>query len=330
MRALVCVDLQQRYTDSLTPEAKQGVTKALDKARRCRVPVIHVMHDISHEDVLKFNHILAWMEKQNIHGFGQHRSAPLKCAWPKQKEPVVMKGTFDSFFRTCLKRKLRELGLQPRRVAGIKDDPGDTVIVCGLLTGVCVLSTALSACALGYRVIVLSDACADDPTRHNFVLSVVYPEFASVLSVDDVFDDHCPRRKLPPDQNLQHHVPACRSGRSLQVAGGPEILIVVGRQQSTRGHNMIAVPEGRVFSPSMYNRLKQAKVNRVVLTGTFHGVAQLFQAVLDGFNQGFRLVLVPEQIRILGTNQVGRRNAIDLLRKFYEGQMFQVSDTPFV
>jgi nicotinamidase-related amidase len=62
-----------------------------------------------------------------------------------------------------------------------------TVVVVGTVTNVCVESTVRDASALGYRVILVADACAAVRDQdHNATLHVVYRSFGDVRSTDEV------------------------------------------------------------------------------------------------------------------------------------------------
>lgn len=64
-----------------------------------------------------------------------------------------------------------------------------TVLVTGTVTNVCVESTVRDAAALGYRVVLVADACAAVRDRdHNATLHVVYRSFGDVRSAAEVID----------------------------------------------------------------------------------------------------------------------------------------------
>ncbi|WP_256661464.1 isochorismatase family cysteine hydrolase, partial [Pseudomonas sp. F01002] len=65
---------------------------------------------------------------------------------PQPDELIIDKGRYSAFHRTDLDARLKVLGV-------------DTLIVCGVLTDVCVLSTVFDAFALGYHIRLVSDAC---------------------------------------------------------------------------------------------------------------------------------------------------------------------------
>lgn len=64
---------------------------------------------------------------------------------PKYGDQVFRKDRYDGFFRTNLETTLEQLGL-------------DTLIICGTVANICVLSTAASAAIRWYRVILPTDA----------------------------------------------------------------------------------------------------------------------------------------------------------------------------
>jgi biuret amidohydrolase len=68
------------------------------------------------------------------------------------------------------------------RVAGV-----DTLVLVGIATDVAVESTARAASDLGYRTIVVSDACtADNDSSHTRSLDVLQKWFAEIRTADEV------------------------------------------------------------------------------------------------------------------------------------------------
>ena len=78
-------------------------------------------------------------------------------AAPLPGEPVVRKQTFDGFAGPGLERILVERGIEGALLAGLE-------------TSVCVLFTATSAYLRRIVPLVVSDACADEPSRHEATL----------------------------------------------------------------------------------------------------------------------------------------------------------------
>ena len=92
--------------------------------------------------------------------------------WPD--EPVVRGQAANGFDGTTLDTILR--------VAGV-----DTLVLVGIATDVAVESTARGACDLGYRTIVVSDACtADSDEAHARALHVLQKWFGETPTADEV------------------------------------------------------------------------------------------------------------------------------------------------
>lgn len=91
-------------------------------------------------------------------------------------DPVVQKKSWGAFFPGS--SDLHEV-LTARGV--------DTLVVAGTVTHVCVESTVREANVLGYRVVVVADACATvSDEMHNASLTTIYRTFGDVRSSDEV------------------------------------------------------------------------------------------------------------------------------------------------
>ena len=93
---------------------------------------------------------------------------------PRPDEPVVRGQAANGFDRTELDTILRQAGV-------------DTLVLVGIATDVAVESTARAACDLGYRTIVVSDACtADSDEAHARSLDVLRKWFGETAAADEV------------------------------------------------------------------------------------------------------------------------------------------------
>ena len=93
---------------------------------------------------------------------------------PAPGDVVVRKTRVGAFSTTDLHDRLQDLGV-------------DTIVLAGISTSGVVLSTVVEAHDLDYRVLVLSDGCADtDPEVHAFLLDRIFPRRATVLTVADL------------------------------------------------------------------------------------------------------------------------------------------------
>lgn len=147
--ALLIIDMQQE--DGFVLEHFDTVaanTVALLKtARRQRVPVIYTRH-INQADGsdLPRGEPRAADGDPSSYRAGTRQVEILELLAPQPDELVIDKSRYSAFHRTDLDGRLKALGV-------------DTLIVCGVLTDVCVLSTVFDAFALGYQIRLVSDAC---------------------------------------------------------------------------------------------------------------------------------------------------------------------------
>ena len=92
---------------------------------------------------------------------------------PKQGEQVIRNTRAGSFSTTGLDVLLREGGR-------------DTLVLMGVATSGCVLSTVRWGADINYRLAVIKDACDDsDPEVHRVLIEKVFPRQATVLSTEE-------------------------------------------------------------------------------------------------------------------------------------------------
>jgi len=140
VRALVVVDIQNDYFPGgahplVGPEAAAANARRLvDAFRAAGEPLVHVQHVWDAPD--------APFMRPGTAGIEIHESvAPLPA------ERVVRKAHPNGFLETPLEEILRAEGV-------------DEVVVCGMMTSMCVDATARAAADLGFAVTVAHDACA--------------------------------------------------------------------------------------------------------------------------------------------------------------------------
>lgn len=139
-RALVLIDVQNDYFPggkwplSGMDSAADNAARVLAAARAAGDAVVHVRHEFTAADAPFF---VAGSEGAKIH----------PRVGEKEGEPVVLKHHVNSF---------RETGLQ-----AILDGRGvDEVVLCGAMSHMCVDAGVRAASDLGYKCIVVHDACA--------------------------------------------------------------------------------------------------------------------------------------------------------------------------
>jgi len=157
--AVLVVDCQPVYWDeqpnirSANPNLPRQISALLERARGALSPpqIVHV----------RANYTFRFA--QNFKKLNPEKPLPSDiqaCSWAASKvgEQIVVKSSFDSFHETNLETYLRDLGVSE-------------LIICGLLTSCCVLFTAQSAFASGFRVKLFDSACADrSQERHQQTL----------------------------------------------------------------------------------------------------------------------------------------------------------------
>ncbi len=139
-RALVLVDIQNDYFPGGAnpldgPEAAAEQARSLlDAFRASGEPVVHVRHVWDAPDALYL--------RPGTPGGEIHQAVS-----PEPGEAVVDKTFPNAFLETSLDQVLKDAGV-------------DELVVCGMMTCICVDATVRAAVDLGYDVSVAHDACA--------------------------------------------------------------------------------------------------------------------------------------------------------------------------
>lgn len=173
---LLPIDVQQGFDYPPWPPRNNPAMEAngrrlLDAWRRRGWPVIHIRHDsVQPESTLA----------------PEHPGNAFRSGFePHQGEPVVSKSVNAAFIGTDLDLRLRRLR-------------ASAIVAFGISTDMCVSTTVRVGANLGWRMIVVDDACAcfDLPAAngsgavipadeiHRAHLATLAAEFASVVSVD--------------------------------------------------------------------------------------------------------------------------------------------------
>lgn len=143
-QALVIIDIQKDYFPGgqvplANPNAAaEAAAKVLGAARARGIPVVHVHHSMPRERGVPF--LIEGTDGQQVHDLVK----------PLDGEVVVTKQFPNAFRETNLLEILRNLEV-------------DTLILCGMMTHMCVDFTARAAFDLGFNVSVASDATATCP-----------------------------------------------------------------------------------------------------------------------------------------------------------------------
>jgi nicotinamidase-related amidase len=145
--ALLLIDIQNDYFDNGTmalvgsEEASKNAKLILDRFRADDLPIIHIQHIATKPTATFF--------LPNTTGADIHKNVR-----PLGKEKVIIKHYPNSFRDTELLDYLRTLN--------IKD-----LVICGMMTHMCVDATTRAAKDFGFNCIVIADACATKDLEIN-------------------------------------------------------------------------------------------------------------------------------------------------------------------
>ena len=173
MIGLVLIDIQNFYfkggsSELYQPEeAASKAADVLNTFRKKGYPIFHVQH---------LDKNTKFVEPGTEADFN-------KSIYPMQDEIKIVKHTPDSFLETSLDYDLRKHNV-------------DSIVVCGMMTHMCVDTSVRTAVNHGYKVILVGDACATRDlkwndniipaeTVQNTYLASIDKWFADVVKADE-------------------------------------------------------------------------------------------------------------------------------------------------
>ncbi|MCE5339801.1 MAG: cysteine hydrolase [Planctomycetaceae bacterium] len=145
--ALLLIDIQNDYFPGgaleleNTVEAANNTAKLLAAARKVKLPVIHIQHINKRPGATFF---VAGTKGVEIHN----------SVAPIAGEKIIVKHYPNSFRDTELNKFLQEHNIHD-------------LIICGMMSHMCVHATARAACDFGYECFVAHDACATKAVMFN-------------------------------------------------------------------------------------------------------------------------------------------------------------------
>ena len=156
--AVVIMDFQNGIVSSAARDPQGTVERAasvLATARAAGAAVVHVVH--------RGGRFEADSPDAEIH----------PGVAPAEGERVISKTRAGSFSTTGLEVLLREMGR-------------DTLVLMGVATSGCVLSTVRWGADIGYQLVVVKDACDDgDSEVHRVLTEKIFPRQATVLNTQE-------------------------------------------------------------------------------------------------------------------------------------------------
>ncbi len=165
--ALLIIDVQNDYFPGGTNElhnpyeAEARISELIADSRECGRPVIYIQHINPPDDYF-------FLE-------GTHGAEISDRIRPGDGDKVIVKHFPNSFLETELDDHLRSLGV-------------DTLIVCGMMTHMCVDTTVRAAMDHGYQVKLVADACATmDLEINGETIPAETVQKAFIASLEGVF-----------------------------------------------------------------------------------------------------------------------------------------------
>lgn len=168
-------DDMEYYFSRLETLAVPNIRRLLDACRASSIPVVHVrVMNLSGDST-----DTCWRYK--MMGIfvppGSKDSEFIEELAPLPGEVVLSKTTSNTFLSTNVDFLLRNMGI-------------DTLIMTGVVTNNCVESTTRGAGDLGYRVLLVGDACAAwTQEGHDYSLRHLDRNFAIVKTTDEVLGE---------------------------------------------------------------------------------------------------------------------------------------------
>lgn len=144
---LILIDIQNDYFTGGKMElfgmdkAANNAKNLLDKFRKAKLPIFHVQHIAKRADAAFF--------LPDTEGVKLHESVA-----PLPNETVVQKNFPNSFRNTSLLNHLNAANIEE-------------VVICGAMSHMCVDATTRAAFDLGYKCVVVEDACATLTLQHK-------------------------------------------------------------------------------------------------------------------------------------------------------------------
>ncbi|MGI2733183.1 cysteine hydrolase family protein [Bacillus cytotoxicus] len=174
--ALLLVDIQNDYFPNGKMELRNAVEASeyarqlLQYFRQTNQPIFHIQH-VSFGDHATF--FLPNTEGVHIH----------ESVRPLQNETVILKHYPNSFRETNLLQKLQKLKIE-------------RIIICGMMTHMCIDATVRAAFDFGFHCTVIHDACATKDLLfknatipavyiHNTILASLNEGYADVISTEE-------------------------------------------------------------------------------------------------------------------------------------------------
>lgn len=195
--ALLVVDVQPEYWSNCPavrkdfPDFPSRLSKTIDLCRRRKTKIIWVRADYQYSQSPWLTQFQKLRGNRNLGEVPCDPTSP-EFTWedfatPEGGEVIIAKSSWSSTNNTAL--------IDVLKVAHIEN-----VLVCGLITSVCVQHSAFGIFEAGYRTMLVTDACADrGRARHDAALALYGDYMYELITSDDL---ECKTTGLLPAEPL--------------------------------------------------------------------------------------------------------------------------------
>lgn len=178
--AVLVLDVQNDLV-KITPRIREdrileNIASVIAAARRRKVPVIHITASVRADflDIPRDNPLWGGLRESRQLIFGTKGAAIHPKVRPLKSELVLNKTCVDPFLATNLGQALQNAD-------------ANTLILMGLWTNWVVEATARHASDMGYRVLLVKNACASNTAEnHEFAINHILPTICYVVNAQDV------------------------------------------------------------------------------------------------------------------------------------------------
>ena len=177
--AVLVMDYQQAIVGMVAASEQapllERARSVLDAARAASIPVIYVVIGFrpGYPDISPNNAAFGTVLKTGAFTLGDPKADVHPGVSPQSGDLTVVKKRVSAFAGSDLEVVLRSKGI-------------DTLVLMGIATSGVVLSTVRQAADGDYKLVVLSDCCADrDPEVHRFLIEKVFPRQATIMSGEE-------------------------------------------------------------------------------------------------------------------------------------------------
>jgi nicotinamidase-related amidase len=179
MKALLLIDIQNQaqddfHKDHINENFLTNVKKLIKAADKEKIPVFHILTEYTEDSMPLLN-------KQKGYKFfmkGTYEAEEIEsiAKLHKKNHYKVIKQHYDSFWNTRLDEKLRSSGV-------------DTILIAGVYTHWCVLSTVFSAMSRGYNITVFKDCVGSRyPDLDELIFKNILDKKVDALQIKSISD----------------------------------------------------------------------------------------------------------------------------------------------